>query len=56
LSFQLESPSAVDTLCAKLRRLRYQVDRTPWDTPWGHRQAIVYDPDGNSLNIFAPHL
>jgi uncharacterized glyoxalase superfamily protein PhnB len=55
LSFQLDGPGAVDRLCAKLKQLGYQVDRTPWDTPWGHRQAIVYDPDGNSLNLFAAY-
>ncbi|HEY3140035.1 MAG TPA: VOC family protein [Acidimicrobiales bacterium] len=55
LAFQLESPAAVDALFHKLNHLGYQVDRTPWDSPWGHRYAIVYDPDGNALNIFAPH-
>ena len=55
LAFQLESPAAVDALFARFKRLGYQADRTPWDAPWGHRYAIVYDPDGNSLNLFAPH-
>lgn len=56
LAFQLESPAAVDALASKLKRRGYQVDRTLWDTPWGHRQAVVYDPDGNSLDIFAPYV
>lgn len=55
MAFQLESQSAVDTLFYKLKQLGYDVDRTPWDTPWGHRQAIVYDPDGSSIDLFAPH-
>jgi uncharacterized glyoxalase superfamily protein PhnB len=55
LAFQLESPAAVDALFAKLQQLGYQVDRAPWDAPWGHRYIVVYDPDGNSLNVFAPH-
>jgi catechol 2,3-dioxygenase-like lactoylglutathione lyase family enzyme len=56
LAFQQESPAAVDALFAKFQRLGYRVDRTPWDAPWGHRYAIAYDPDGNSIQIFAPHL
>lgn len=55
MAFQLESNSAVDRLFDKLKQLGYEVDRTPWDTPWSHRQAIVYDPDGNSIDLFAPH-
>jgi uncharacterized glyoxalase superfamily protein PhnB len=54
--FQLESPAAVDALFYKLQGLGYKVDRTPWDSPWGHRYAIVYDPDGNALDLFSPHL
>jgi uncharacterized glyoxalase superfamily protein PhnB len=56
LSFQLESAGALDALFHKLRGLGYKVDREPWDAPWGHRYFVVYDPDGNSVNVFAPHL
>lgn len=56
LAFQQESPAAVDALFRKLQRLGYQVDRTPWDSPWAHRYAIVYDPDGNAIDLFAPHV
>jgi len=55
MAFQLESPAAIDAIADKLKQLGYQVDRTPWDTPWGHRQSVVYDPDGNAVNLFAPH-
>jgi uncharacterized glyoxalase superfamily protein PhnB len=56
LAFQQESPAAVDALFYKLQRLGYQVDRAPWDSPWAHRYAIVYDPDGNAIDLFAPHV
>lgn len=55
LSFQLESPAAVDRAAADLKRRGYDVG-TPYDTPWAHRQAVAYDPEGNSVNIFAPHM
>lgn len=54
LSFQLESTAAVDRAAGDLKRRGYEV-LTPYDTPWGHRQVVAFDPDGNSVNIFAPH-
>jgi catechol 2,3-dioxygenase-like lactoylglutathione lyase family enzyme len=56
LAFQQETPAAVDELFYELQELSYRVDRVPWDAPWGHRYAVVYDPDGNVIEIFAPHL
>lgn len=55
LSFQLERPGDVDALFTKLGQLGYKTDRAPWDAPWGHRYAVVYDPDGNAINVFSPH-
>jgi uncharacterized glyoxalase superfamily protein PhnB len=55
LAFQLDRGAAVDALFYKLQRLGYQTDRAPWDSPWAHRYAIVYDPDGNAIDLFAPH-
>jgi len=26
----------------------------PWDAFWGQRYAIVRDPDGNGVDLFAP--
>lgn len=26
----------------------------PWDAPWGQRYATVLDPDGNSIDLYAP--
>ena len=26
----------------------------PWDAFWGQRYAIVTDPDGNHVELFAP--
>jgi uncharacterized glyoxalase superfamily protein PhnB len=54
LAFQLESAAAVDRVASDLKRRGYEV-RTPYDTPWGHRQVVAYDPEGNSVNIFAPY-
>lgn len=26
----------------------------PWNAPWGQRYATVLDPDGNSIDLYAP--
>ena len=26
----------------------------PWDAPWGMRYAVLHDPDGNPVDLFAP--
>ncbi|MFE2436947.1 glyoxalase, partial [Streptomyces sp. NPDC059409] len=28
--------------------------RAPWDAPWGQRYAVVNDPDGHGVDLFAP--
>ena len=32
----------------------YQGGKEPWDAFWGQRYAQVFDPDGNSVDLFAP--
>ena len=54
LGFQVDSAGDVDALFTKLKGLGHKVDRTPWDAPWGVRYAIVYDPDGNLIEIYSP--
>jgi catechol 2,3-dioxygenase-like lactoylglutathione lyase family enzyme len=54
LGFKVDSAGDVDALFTKLKGLGYKVDRTPWDAPWGVRYAIVYDPDGNLIEIYSP--
>jgi catechol 2,3-dioxygenase-like lactoylglutathione lyase family enzyme len=54
LGFKVDSAGDVDALFTKLKNFGYKVDRTPWDAPWGVRYAMVYDPDGNLVEIYSP--
>lgn len=27
---------------------------SPWNADWGQRYAVVLDPDGNGIDLFAP--
>jgi catechol 2,3-dioxygenase-like lactoylglutathione lyase family enzyme len=54
LAFLFDSPAAVDKAFAELIAEGYQGHKEPWDAPWGQRYALILDPDGNSVDLFAP--
>jgi len=54
LAFACESPADVDATFRGLVDAGYDGHLEPWDAPWGQRYASVLDPDGNSVDLFAP--
>ncbi|MEV3869961.1 VOC family protein [Streptomyces sp. NPDC049906] len=44
----------VDDTYAALLAAGHRGVRAPWDAPWGQRYALVADPDGNGVDLFAP--
>jgi catechol 2,3-dioxygenase-like lactoylglutathione lyase family enzyme len=54
LAFLCEDPAEVDTLYAELTQAGHHGEMAPWDAFWGQRYAVVHDPDGNSVDLFAP--
>jgi catechol 2,3-dioxygenase-like lactoylglutathione lyase family enzyme len=55
LAFACETPAAVDAAFDRLVSLGYAGHKAPWDAPWGQRYAMVEDPDGNGVDLFAPN-
>lgn len=53
LAFLCDSREAVDELFNKTTEHGYCGYREPWDAFWGQRYAIVQDPDGNLISLFA---
>lgn len=53
LAFQFESHEALDESYRRLTAHGYDGHLEPHDTPWGERYAIVKDPDGNLVSLFA---
>lgn len=49
-----EQPSKVDEVCIKIKNEGFVVIKEPWDAFWGQRYAIVQDPDGYMIDLFAP--
>jgi catechol 2,3-dioxygenase-like lactoylglutathione lyase family enzyme len=54
LAFACDNPSDVDAVFTRLVGAGYEAHLEPWDAFWGQRYASVLDPDGNSVELFAP--
>ena len=53
LAFACDEPAAVDAAYARLVSAGYEGYLAPWDAFWGQRYAVVHDPDGNAVDLFA---
>ena len=49
-----KSPAEVDRVAAEVKAAGFSVVSDPWDASWGQRYAIVQDPDGYKVDLFAP--
>ncbi|MDF3298537.1 VOC family protein [Streptomyces tropicalis] len=54
LAFRCDSPAAVDAVYEDLVGAGHHGELKPWDAFWGMRYAVVHDPDGNGVDLFAP--
>ncbi len=54
LAFRCDSADEVDATYTKLTAAGHDGHNPPWDAFWGQRYAVVHDPDGNSVDLFAP--
>lgn len=48
-----DSPSEVDDIAAQLAAAGHDIAKEPWDAFWGQRYAMVKDPDGYQIDLFA---
>jgi catechol 2,3-dioxygenase-like lactoylglutathione lyase family enzyme len=54
LAFLFDSPAEVDKAYEGLVSAGYEGHKAPWDAFWGQRYAVIHDPDGNGVELFAP--
>jgi uncharacterized glyoxalase superfamily protein PhnB len=54
LAFACDGPGDVDATYARLTAAGHEGHLAPWDAVWGMRYAVLHDPDGNSVDLFAP--
>ena len=53
LAFRCDSPAEVDAAYDKLTGAGHEGHLPPWDAFWGQRYAVVHDPDGNTVDLYA---
>jgi catechol 2,3-dioxygenase-like lactoylglutathione lyase family enzyme len=53
LGIRCADAAEVNALYERVIQNGYKGYREPWDTFWGQRYAVIIDPDGNLLDIFA---
>ncbi|MDJ0462522.1 VOC family protein [Streptomyces sp. H27-C3] len=53
VAFEYPDPQAVDAAYAELVDAGYVGHIKPWDAVWGQRYAIVLDPDGTAVDLYA---
>ncbi len=53
LAFECAAPSEVDAAYAELVDAGGEAHLPPWDAVWGMRYAVLHDPDGNGIDLFA---
>ena len=53
LAFECSSPDEVDQLYERVVAGGYEGHREPWDAFWGQGYAVLRDPDGNLISLYA---
>ena len=54
LALLCDDPAEVDRVYEELTGAGHHGELKPWDAFWGQRYAVVHDPDGNGVDLFAP--
>lgn len=54
LAFLCDDPADVDATFTSMVAAGAEPHLEPWDAFWGQRYAALRDPDGNTIDLFAP--
>jgi catechol 2,3-dioxygenase-like lactoylglutathione lyase family enzyme len=54
LACRCADPAEVDATYADMTAAGYEGHKQPWDAFWGQRYAVLHDPDGNGVDLYAP--
>jgi len=52
-AIEYDSPEEVDRITASIKQAGFEVEKEPWDSFWGQRYAVVKDPDGYLVDLYA---
>jgi catechol 2,3-dioxygenase-like lactoylglutathione lyase family enzyme len=54
LALECASPAEVDEAYAQATAAGFHGEKEPWDAFWGQRYAMLLDPDGVEVGLYAP--
>jgi predicted lactoylglutathione lyase len=54
IAFECASPSEVDETYARVTEAGFHGEKEPWDAFWGQRYAMLKDPSGVDVSLYAP--
>jgi len=50
---QYDSPAELNAVATKVKESGFTIFKEPWDAFWGQRYAIVEDPSGYKVDLYA---
>ena len=53
IAFECGSPAEVDEIYTRVTEAGFEGEKEPWDAFWGQRYALLRDPDGVEVNLYA---
>ena len=53
IAFECAGPAEVDEVYARVTGAGFEGEKEPWDAFWGQRYALLRDPDGVEVNLYA---
>ena len=53
LAFECATPAEVDEVYARVVAAGFEGEKEPWDAFWGQRYALLGDPDGVRVDLYA---
>jgi catechol 2,3-dioxygenase-like lactoylglutathione lyase family enzyme len=53
IAFECSTPAEVDEVYTRVTEAGFEGEKEPWDAFWGQRYALLRDPDGVEVNLYA---
>jgi uncharacterized glyoxalase superfamily protein PhnB len=53
IAIECTAPAEVDEIYARVVDAGFEGEKEPWDAFWGQRYALLGDPDGVRVNLYA---
>ena len=54
IAFECASPAEVDEIYSRVTEAGFHGEKEPWDAVWGQRYAMLKDPSGVDVSLYAP--